>query len=255
MIKYSFRSIVILLTAALTSGCNDEKLLDNLTQSQANHVVAILQQHNISAHKNGNLKAGYVITVGQSENTAALSIINQYQLPWSADVQIGEAFPSGSLVASPNAEQARVLSLQEQRLEQSLRIIAQVVNARVHLSYPSFNNDISAKKSVGHVGVLISYKGEIDETMFIPQIKSLIKNSLDDVLYENISVVLFPAPIIQYSTPLKAPTNIASKWLILLALTLFLAVATGGYLFYQYISRPVKQKSPSPKKEEGLNEA
>lgn len=107
MIKYSFRSIVILLTAALTSGCNDEKLLDNLTQSQANHVVAILQQHNISAHKNGNLKAGYVITVGQSENTAALSIINQYQLPWSADVQIGEAFPSGSLVASPNAEPGR----------------------------------------------------------------------------------------------------------------------------------------------------
>ncbi|CCG86219.1 type III secretion system inner membrane ring lipoprotein SctJ [Erwinia piriflorinigrans] len=255
MRKYHFRVIIILLTVSLISGCNNEKLLENLSQEQANHVVAILQQHNISAHKSGNLKAGYAVTVGQSENTAALSVINQYQLPWAADVQIGQAFPSSSLVASPNAEQARVLSLQEQRLEQSLRIIAQVVNARVHLSYPSYNSDISVKKHSGHVAVLISYKGEIDEAMFIPQIKSLIKNSLDDVFYENISVVLFPAPMIQYSSPVKAPVSSVDKWLILLTVMTFCAIATGGYLFYQASRRPVKHNSTPCQKEEVINEA
>lgn len=254
MMQFFFRAIIILATVALLSGCNEEKLLDNLTQEQANQVLAILQQHNISAQKNGNLKAGYAITVGRSENTAALSVIKQYQLPWAADVQIGSAFPSGSLVASPNAEQARVLSLQEQRLEQSLRIIAQVVNARVHLSYPAFNNDISAKKTTAHVGVLISYKGEIDEAMFIPQIKSLIKNSLDDVLYENISVVLFPAPVIQYSSPVKAPADTVNNWLILLAVIVFFAVVTGGYLFYQTSRSTIKRNAPPYHKEEGINE-
>lgn len=145
MNKYSRVLAAVLLTFML-SACNDENLLFNLTQEQANQVLAILQQHNISAKKDGNLKAGYTVSVGESESTAALSIINQYQLPWAADVQIGQAFPESSLVASPNAEQARVLSLQEQRLEQSLRMIAQVVNARVHVSYPPLIT-IRAEKS------------------------------------------------------------------------------------------------------------
>jgi type III secretion protein J len=71
-------------------------------------------------------------------------------------------------------------------------MIAQVVNARVHVSYPAFNND-SSRTPTGHVGV-ITYKGEVDDNLFISQIKSLIKNSFDDVRYENISIVLFPAP-------------------------------------------------------------
>jgi type III secretion protein J len=87
----------------------------------------------------------------------------------------------------------RAFSLQEQRLEQSLRMIAQVVNARVHVSYLAFNND-SSRTPTGHVGVMITYKGEVDDNLFISQIKSLIKNSFDDVRYENISIVLFPAP-------------------------------------------------------------
>jgi type III secretion protein J len=41
---------------------------------------------------------------------------------------------------------------------------------------------------------MITYKGEVDDNLFISQIKSLIKNSFDDVRYENISIVLFPAP-------------------------------------------------------------
>jgi len=249
MVGKFLRAVAILFTVALLAGCNQEKVLDNLTQEQANQVLAILQQHNIAAHKDGTLKAGYTITVEPQETTAALSIINQYQLPWAADVQIGQAFPDSSLVASPNAEQARVLSLQEQRLEQSLRIIAQVVNARVHISYPAFNSTSSAKPQTGHVGVLISYKGEIDESMFIPQIKALIKNSLDDVRYENISVVLFPAPKIQYATPVKVPSSAPDTWMILLAAIVLCSAVTGGYIFYKSMRRSPLEKEKEKEKE------
>ncbi|MGE4802503.1 type III secretion system inner membrane ring lipoprotein SctJ [Yersinia hibernica] len=237
MNKYSRVLAAVLLTFML-SACNDESLLFNLTQEQANQVLAILQQHNISAKKDGTLKAGYRVSVGESESTAALSIINQYQLPWAADVQIGQAFPESSLVASPNAEQARVISLQEQRLEQSLRMISQVVNARVHVSYPPFNNDTSGKKTIGHVGVLISYKGDIDDNMFISQIKTLIKNSFDDVRYENISVVLFPAPVIQYVAPTKVPSNIPAQWIIILSAMVLCAAGTAGFMLYKLSLRP-----------------
>jgi type III secretion protein J len=249
MNKYS-RALAALLLALLLSACNDEQLLFNLTQEQANQVLAILQQHNISAKKEGTLKAGYTVTVGDSESTAALSIINQYQLPWAAEVQIAQAFPDGSLVASPNAEQARVLSLQEQRLEQSLRMIAQVVNARVHVSYPAFNNDSSGKQPTGHVGIIITYKGEIDDNLFISQIKTLIKNSFDDVRYENISVVLFPAPVIQYVTPTKVPDTVPTLWMLILAALGLCATATTGYMLYRFSRRPPAGAEMTPARAE-----
>lgn len=235
-------AIGILFSMILMSGCNDEKVLDNLTQEQANQVLAILQQHNISAEKNGNLKSGYAVTVNSLENTAALSIINQYQLPRAADVQIAYAFPDSSLVSSPSAEQARVRSLQEQRLEQSLRIIDQVVNARVHISYPYNANDISGKKFTSHIGILISYSGEIDKNIFISQIKNLIKNSIDDIRYENISVVLFHAPVIQYASPLKVTKPIANLWIVFFTGLGLLIIITASYLVYN------KKISISPKR-------
>ncbi|HIE5387472.1 TPA: type III secretion system inner membrane ring lipoprotein SctJ [Enterobacter cancerogenus] len=242
--KY-FRALAVVLFALMLSACNDEKLLFNLTQEQANQVLAVLQQHNISASKDGTLKTGYTVAVNKSESTAALSIINQYQLPWSADVQIAQAFPEGALVSSPNAEQARVLSLQEQRLEQSLRMIAQVVNARVHVSYPAFNND-SGRAPTGHVGVIITYKGEIDDNLFISQIKSLIKNSFDDVRYENISVVLFPAPMIQYVTPTKVPDTLPATWILILVALALCGAVTSGYMLYRVSRRPPVEKEHSP---------
>ncbi|MEB5957501.1 type III secretion inner membrane ring lipoprotein SctJ [Escherichia coli] len=242
MNKYS-RALATAVLALMLSACNDEKLLFNLTQEQANQVLAILQQHDISAKKEGTIKTGYTITVNEQESTAALSIINQYQLPWSAEVQIAQAFPDDSLVASPNAEQVRVLSFQEQRLEQSLRMIDQVVNARVHVSYPSFYNDTSEKISTEHVSVLITYKGDIDDNMFISQVKTLIKNSFANVRYENISVVLFPAPVIQYGSPTKVPESISVLWIIILSALILCATATAGYILARF-------RRPPPQREE-----
>lgn len=241
MINKYFRILAAIPLIFMLSACNEENLLYNLTQEQANQVLAILQQHNISAKKDGSLKAGYTVSVGSSESTAALSIINQYQLPWAADVQIGQAFPESSLVASPNAEQARVLSLQEQRLEQSLRLITSVVNARVHVSYPSLNNDMSEKKNTSHVGVLITYKGDINDNLFISQVKTLIKNSFNDVRYEDISVVLFPAPVIQFVAPTPVPTNKPKLWIILFSAASLCAAGAVGFMLYKS-----NRRQPSP---------
>lgn len=227
--------------AICLSGCNDEKILDNLTQEQANQVLSVLQQYNISAYKNGNLKAGYAVAVNSLDNTVALSIINLYQLPWAADVHIAQAFPDSALVSSPGAEQARVRSLQEQRIEQSLRIIDQVVNAKVHISYPYNANNMSGHKPVTHIGILISYKGEIDNNIFISKIKNLIKNSIDDIKYENISVVLFNSPTIQHSAPLKINQS-PSFFLILICVILgLLIILVAGFISFNHLKKHPRQ--------------
>ncbi|OWY74557.1 type III secretion system inner membrane ring lipoprotein SctJ [Pantoea sp. AMG 501] len=233
MMSKLFRCFWLLLCMVTLSACHEFILLNNLTQKQANQVLVILQQHNIAAQKSGTEKTGYSITAGQGESTAALSIINQYQLPWADDVQISQAFPEGALVASPNAEKARVISMQEQRLEQTLRVIVQVVNARVHISYPSFNNENPKRNSDTHVSVLISYKGGVDDVIFIPQVKSLIKNSIENLNYENISVVLFPAPGIQYASPVNIPSKGSQLLFPVLITALIIAVLLCAFCFYR----------------------
>lgn len=237
------RALIIAIAAVLLSACNDPTVMDNLTQEQANHALAILQQHDIAATKRQSSKTGYAITVGTSESKTALSVIRQYQLPRAASVQISQAFPDSSLVSSPNAEQARVISLQEQRLEQSLLIIGQVVNARVHISYPSFTNELRNKQGSEHVGILISYTGDIEENMFITQIKSLIKNSLENVRYENISVALFPAPMIQHTPSPRSSASLSPFAMTIFSVIVLSVIAAGGGVFYY--SRLRLRQSPA----------
>ncbi|RLR17493.1 hypothetical protein D8L93_08800 [Sodalis-like symbiont of Bactericera trigonica] len=118
-------------------------------------------------------------------------MLNHYQLPAKPEVQISQAFPDNDLIASPQAERARMLSLQEQRLEQSLKIISQVVNARVHVSYQLNDNTFITNPPAEHVSILITYSGSLNENMFISKIKTLIKKGLANVPFEDIYVVLF----------------------------------------------------------------
>lgn len=231
----------VAFTATLTA-CNDATLLNGLTQQQAVQVLSVLQQNNIAAEKKGAEKGGYTITVDPRDSTSALSLLELYQLPGKPEIQISQAFPDDALVSSPEAERTRIISMQEQRLEQTLKIIDQVVNARVHFSYP-LNTDVTSTAGTEHVAVLLTYRGEINDSTLIPKIKMLIKNSLDDIRYENISVVLFPSPQPQLAAPTGKDKSWTDNWLYvgIGTLIVLLFVAVGIYSFGLF-SRTSKAK-------------
>lgn len=243
MFKRLLLTGLVIIAALLTTGCDNTILLNNLSQDQANQVLAVLQQHNISSQKSGSLKEGYAITVPKSDTTTALSILNQYQLPAKPEVQISQAFPDNALIASPQAERARMLSLQEQRLEQSLKIISQVVNARVHVSYPLNDNTFITDSPAEQVSILITYSGSLNENMFISKIKTLIKNGLANVRFEDISVVLFQAPPLQYSAPTQGAQPFMTPWLYALGGVLLAALLAGGSVLYLLVK---KQRPETP---------
>ncbi|MFT4463795.1 MAG: hypothetical protein ACMX3H_02050 [Sodalis sp. (in: enterobacteria)] len=124
-----------LACGAMLSACKDEALLKNLDQVQANEVIATLQRNNIAAEKRDHGKGGYSITISKVDLPAAVDLLKTYQLPSPPRMEIVRMFPGDSLVSSPRAEKARLYSVIEQRLEQSLQVLEGVVNARVHVSY------------------------------------------------------------------------------------------------------------------------
>ncbi|VVD64183.1 Lipoprotein PrgK [Pandoraea iniqua] len=181
-------------------------LLTSLDQQQANEVAAVLLRHDIAAEKVEAGKAGYAIRVDASDFPAAVDWLKTYDLPSRPRVEIAQMFPPDALVASPRAERARLYSAIEQRLEQSLRLMRGVLAARVHVSYDVEGLAADQGQSAPHIAAVAIYQNDVDPTALINDVKRFLKNSIDDVRYENISVVLSPQPA-AIDMPARAPAN------------------------------------------------
>lgn len=220
--------IGLLVLCFVLVGCKKENLLQSLEQRQANEVVAVLHRNNIDTIKKNNGKNGFSVDVGQVDFSAAVDILKVYDLPSQKLIEIADMFPVDSLVASPRAEKARLYSAIEQRLEQSLKIVSGVVSTRVHVSYDLDGAERGQKNRPVHLSTLIVYEEEIDPQTMINNIKRFLKNSFDQVEYENISVVLSKRPTLQNQTPKFPRTQddrLPAAWLGIITVLLLAVIA------------------------------
>lgn len=214
---------------ASLSACRTE-LLTGLSQRQANEAIALLQRHDIAAEKKELGKGRYKVEVGGGDFPDAVSLLDRHGLPTRDDQSIADLFPTDSLVNSPAAERARLISGIEQRLEQTIRSIERVLSARVHISYP-----LSDRSYVGqpvHASVMVTYDGPLDDAILIQRLKQLLKNSFDALSYDNISVVVFQASEMPQAPPAHSPKPGWATWrwvpVLLLAIV---AIAAPGVVF------------------------
>lgn len=70
--------------------------------------------------KSAQGKGLYKINVAKEDLSAAVQLLQEYQLPSQERLEIAQLFPANVLVNSPQIEKARLISGIEQRLEQSL---------------------------------------------------------------------------------------------------------------------------------------
>lgn len=221
--------MTLLATLLLISGCKEEALLNGLNQNQANEVVALLQKNNIEARKRNIAKSGYSVYVGLRDFSAAVDLTTIYDLPSKPRVEIAEMFPSDALISSPRAEVARIYSAIEQRLEQTLNQISGVVSSRVHVSYDISNTDAEKKGKPMHLAVLLRYDTANNAPAnLIADATRLLKNSFSNVDYDNISVVMTPAPDAYQLPPVQTKKdNVQFKMVVLflgVILTMFIIV-------------------------------
>lgn len=224
MMKLFNIKTALLLLVFLLCGCN-EKLSDQLSERQANEIITLLESNNIDAFKVDSGKGKYSIQVSSDTLASATVLLTTYNLPSADDIEISQQFPADAMVSTPMGEKARLISAIEQRLGQSLQELEHITSARVHLSYPGIspeNNDSSSMVA----SVLITYQGTIDESAYTDKIRRFIKNGLQDMHYENISVVMFrqSAPLklvsIKSSYPIWGYTVIIASSVLLLVLIL-----------------------------------
>ncbi|MDX9990351.1 type III secretion system inner membrane ring lipoprotein SctJ [Thiothrix unzii] len=194
MITKKSYSAGFLLVLLLLSGCKTE-LYSKLDESDANAMLAILLNNNISAEKLADKKAGtYFLHVDDSRIPQAVGLLRDHGYPKEKSVSMGEMFKKEGLISSPLEERARFIFALSQSVQETLSQIDGVLIARVHVVMPEkFSANEAPKPSSASVFIKYNPAYRIEDMR--SEIKMIVEKSIEGLSYDKVSVVMVPAQL------------------------------------------------------------
>ena len=182
---------MIAMAAAILAGCEKEATLNSsLEERQANLVMAALLDEGIQSRKVEGEEGTWNVMIDEKDFARAANLLERQGLPQRKFDGVSETFKKTGMVSSPSEERIRFMNALAQDLSSTITMIDGVVDARVHVVLP--NNDPFAKKTLpSSAAVSIRAKWDADLSDKIPSVKSLVKNAIEGLQYEKISVTIF----------------------------------------------------------------
>ncbi|WP_444917384.1 type III secretion system inner membrane ring lipoprotein SctJ [Microbulbifer sp. JMSA003] len=191
---FNARFLLVLFIVVLT-GCKVE-LYTGLEEQEGNEMLALLLSEGVSAGKEPGKGGSITLVVEESQLTSAIEILSRHSYPRKKYATLNEIFPQGGLIQSPMADSARYTFAMSQDIASTLSNIDGVLTAKVHLVLPAEESKKAAKSvsktTVVKASVFIKYDSRAPMKSYIPQIKAMVSNSVDQLDYENVAVVIFP---------------------------------------------------------------
>jgi len=186
------RRALLIFAAVLTlTGCGKVNLYSQLSEQQANEIVALLLDAHIDADKVAQDKA-WVVRTSKSQLPRAVDLLRRYGYPHEQFESIGQVFKKDSFVSSPLEERARFLHAMSQELSRTISNIDGVIVARVHVAVPE-HDALSEKVRPSSASVFIKHRPDVPMANHVAAIKALVVNSVEGLPYDNVTVTLFPA--------------------------------------------------------------
>jgi type III secretion protein J len=181
-------------------GCTDQTLYSNLSEREANEMIALLYKGGISASKSSGSDQTYSVSIQRESFSQAIELLRSQGYPRNQFQSLGEVFKKEGFVSSPLEERARLNYAQSQELARTIESIDGVVLARVHLALPE-DNDLTQKSKPSSASVFLKHRRGIDLSDREAQIKALLVNSIEGLAYENVTVAMFSSEPIQAYNP------------------------------------------------------
>jgi type III secretion protein J len=175
----------------LLAGCSEQALYSQLTERQANEMVAVLRSAGIDAEKQSQ-EGRFSVLTATRDFPQAVRVLNAQGYPRETFDTMGKVFKREGFVSSPLEERARLVHAMSQEISNTIASIDGVVTARVHLVVPE-RNPLSDKPQPAAAAVFIKHRPDKDLAPQVTQIKALVVNSIEGLSYDNVTVALFPA--------------------------------------------------------------
>jgi type III secretion protein J len=234
--------------ALLLCACSRQELYSQLSERQANEMVAALRSAGIEAEK--DVKEGqFSISTASGDFAQAIRTLSAQGYPRETYDTMGKIFKREGFVSSPLEERARMLHAMSQEISNTLTQIDGVVAARVHLALPE-KNPLVDKVQPASAAVFIKHRADRNLSGQVTQIKALVINSIEGLSYDNVTVALFPAeslPAESAKTQPASPLAQATAATPLMAGTAAgaLALGGGGLLWWRRRGSPQAETTPA----------
>ena len=187
----SIAALPLAAALLLCAGCEEETTLyAGLEERQANGVIAALSEAGIRTRKVAGEESTWTVMIGESKFAEAMGILEREGLPRRQYQGVAEVFKKTGMVSSPSEERIRFMDALAQDLSRTISQIEGVVDARVHVVLPE-NDPFARNAKPSSAAVSIRHRYDVDMADYVPQIKALVRNSIEGLDYNKISVTLF----------------------------------------------------------------
>jgi type III secretion protein J len=182
---------VLLLASALAlAGCK-EVLYSDLSEIEANEMVAILDAGGIAAARQRSKDGAYDISVDGALVALSVTLLQSAGYPKQRYQSLGEVFAGDGLVGSAFSERARFMHAMNEELSRTIGQIDGVRSARVQVMIPEVDKYASQPKTAT-ASVAVMHDARHDLSTLVPMIKTLVAHSVPDLAYDDVAVALFP---------------------------------------------------------------
>lgn len=188
----TLRLLAATLACLALAGCNETDLYSQLSERQANELVAALQSAGIGSEKRSRDATNWSVQVSRGDFARAVDTLRAAGLPREEFETLGQVFRKEGFVSSALEERARLVYGLSQELSNTLSAIDGVVVARVHLAVPE-RDPLSDKPRPASASVMVKHRSGVDMSLQVGQIKALVVNSVEGLTYDNVTVTLFPS--------------------------------------------------------------
>ena len=186
-------SLGLLAGALMLTGCKEEATLHaQLEEHQANLVMAALLDAGIDCRKREGEENLWNVVIDTRDFAAAVNLLESQGLPQRKYQGVTEVFKKSGMVSSPSEERIRFMDALAQDLARTISSIDGILDARVHIVLPE-NDPFSKNTLPSSAAVAIRSRWDAEVEDLIPQIKSLVKNAIEGLQYEKITVTVFKA--------------------------------------------------------------
>lgn len=218
----------LILALVLTACTRQVELMAAMPETEANEVMAALQNAGIDADKKPGKEGMVGLSIDAAQLGRAVDLLRAKGLPQQRHAGMGQVFKKEGLISSPLEERARYLYALSQELGATLSQIDGVVLARVHVVLPERPAAGETAGTPSSAAVFIKHQDGYNLDVLQPQIRRLVNNAIPGLTPEKISIVLFSAePARKAAAPRDAGPSAA---LIAVVAALVAAVlAAAGY--------------------------
>jgi type III secretion protein J len=235
--------------ALLLTGCRQKELQTGLAEQEAQEIIVLLKESGIEASREvmpGDSETpAWKVSVngGDQDYFLALKILQERGLPRERAKGLEDVFSKSGLIPTAGEEKARLIVGLSGEMTRTLKSVAGVVDARVHVVLPE--NSPLVDKSQWNLttsSVLLKYQGD-QVPLREDEVRNLVARGIEGLQPENVAVV-FKKVETKPVPSRNRPWQLGSHGVVLASLGL-LALTTVGSLLLLVRGRQQQSKIQS----------